>query len=134
MNWYWNMLILFAVLFVVIFFEPWKLLMRKGKTLSQDKLFPPQDFNYDFDLEGSGAVHISSSIPIRNYKTFLREKDEEERCNYGKNLKVKTVTFSLNGSGRTIHRPVQYCPHCDIPPALEYATLICTINGQLVFV
>ena len=87
---------------------------------------------YVFDLRGK-EVEISADIPIRNYRTFLRDKDDVLVCECGEKLVDQCVGFSLNGSGRVLHRPVKYCPKCDQMPA-DYSSLTATIDGQLVFV
>ena len=88
--------------------------------------------NYEFVINGK-KVSITTDIPIRNFKTFLRGKDEETHCSCGEELREKKVAFSLNGSGKTLHRPIHYCPQCD-PEPCDHSTLILTIDNQPVFI
>ncbi len=100
--------------------------------LSSIRLIFQHGHDYEFQFKGT-TVRFSISIPVRNYETFLRSEDIMTHCECRKKLDTKNVTFGLNGSGRTIVRPVQYCPKCDEEP-LEYAHLCATINDRLIFV
>ena len=93
--------------------------------------FGDMDNDYEFNLQESKVV-LSSSIPIRNYETILREKDTNVYCECGKKFKTKLVKFSITGSGKTKCLPVQYCPRCDDNPP-ESAILFCAINNQPFF-
>lgn len=89
-------------------------------------------YKYAFSL-GEQKVEISADIPIRNYETFLKNKDVITECGCGQKLADRQVSFSINGSGRVIRRSVKYCRNCDgnIP---DYSSLIWTIDGELVSV
>ncbi len=83
---------------------------------------------YSFEDRGH-EIEITTDIPVRNHKTFLRGKDVEEYCSCGDKLKTEGVVFSINGSGKTVTRPVQYCPRCDKKP-VRFSTLIWIIDGK----
>lgn len=89
--------------------------------------------SYVFNLPDIGEVAIASGVPIYNFKTFLRAKDESDTCDCGKKLKNKTVIFGLNGSGRTLPLNVQYCPKCGTEPA-ESSPLWVAQNNQLIYI
>lgn len=89
-------------------------------------------YDYTFQFMGK-TIQMSVSIPVRNFETFLRDKDTLTRCECGASLMTQNVTFGLNGSGRTVHRPVQYCPRCEHKP-LDYAHLCAAMDGKLILI
>lgn len=108
------------------------LFKKVAKKQSAPRLIFQHGYDYKFQFQGT-IVQLSVSMPVRNYETFLRDKDTLSHCECGTELKTKNVSFGLNGSGKTIFRPVQYCPKCDEAP-MDYTHLCAAINNQLIFV
>ena len=89
-------------------------------------------FKYSFVFMGE-TVEVSADIPIRNYETFLRDRDNVTVCECGEKLSEKQVCFSVNGSGRTMRRPVKFCKKCD-QNISDFSSLVWTKNGELCFI
>lgn len=122
-------------MFGEIISNAWKVFwkrMLKNDAVRNEGWHKPGTVKHEFKLNES-HIEISTDFLIRNYKTILRGEDDITECSEcHRALKSKTVGFSFNLSGRVLPFPVLYCPKCDGKPQ-DYSTMICTVNGNLIF-
>ncbi len=93
-------------------------------------------YSFKTDVDGEETlIGLTSSIPLRNYETILKDKDDSTFCNKCKRkLKYSNVRFSIVFTGETTNLRVQYCKKCDIVPKKNMpATLRFAIDGKMAF-